>query len=156
LGSFDTHNDELNTQQTLFSQLDPALAAFHSAMAAIGSGSSVTSFTLSDFSRTYAPNTGGGTDHAWGSHHMVIGDAVHGGQIYGTVPTLAPGGPDDAGTEGRWIPTIAVDQYAATLASWFGADASALAAVLPNLASFSPATLGFIQRAGGVAGPATT
>ena len=144
LGSFDTHTDELNTQQTLFSQLDPALAAFHAAMAAIGSGSSVTSFTLSDFSRTFAPNTGGGSDHAWGSHHMVAGGAVQGGQIYGTMPTLALSGPDDAGGEGRWIPTIAVDQYAATLASWFGADATALATVLPNLAAFTPSTLGFI------------
>jgi len=144
LGSFDTHTDEINTQQTLFSELDPALAAFHGAMAAIGSANSVTSFTLSDFSRTFAPNTGGGSDHAWGSHHMVIGGAVHGGQIYGTVPTLELSGPDDAGTEGRWIPTIAVDQYAATLATWFGADATALATVLPNLAAFSPSTLTFI------------
>jgi uncharacterized protein (DUF1501 family) len=144
LGSFDTHTDELNTQQTLYSELDPALAAFHSAMAAIGSANSVTSFTLSDFSRTLAPNTGGGSDHAWGSHHMVIGGAVHGGQVYGSMPTLALSGPDDAGTEGRWIPTIAVDQYAATLATWFGASPTALASVLPNLAAFTPSTLGFI------------
>jgi uncharacterized protein (DUF1501 family) len=144
LGSFDTHTDELNQQQTLFAQLDPVLTAFDGAMAAIGAGSSVTSFTLSDFSRTFSPNTGGGSDHAWGSHHLVIGGAVHGGQIYGTMPTLTPGGPDDAGTEGRWIPTIAVDQYAATLAAWFGADASALATVLPNLAAFSPSTLNFV------------
>jgi uncharacterized protein (DUF1501 family) len=144
LGSFDTHTDELNQQQALFAQLDPALTAFNAGMAAIGAGSSVTTFTLSDFSRTYSPNTGGGSDHAWGSHHLVTGGAVHGGQIYGTVPTLTPGGPDDAGTEGRWIPTIAVDQYAATLAAWFGADATALAAVLPNLAAFSPSTLSFV------------
>jgi uncharacterized protein (DUF1501 family) len=144
LGSFDTHGNQLDTQQTLYSQLDPALAAFHQAMAAIGSGSNVTSFTLSDFSRTFAPNTGGGSDHAWGSHHLVAGAAVHGGQIYGSMPTLTLGGPDDAGDEGRWIPTIAVDQYAATLAAWFGADAAALAVVLPNLAAFSPQSLGFI------------
>jgi uncharacterized protein (DUF1501 family) len=144
LGSFDTHTDQLNTQQTLYSELDPALAAFHSAMAAIGAGSDVTSFTLSDFSRTFGPNTGAGSDHAWGSHHMVAGGAVHGGQIYGTMPTLALGGPDDAGNEGRWIPTIAVDQYAATLASWFGTSAAGLSTVLPNLAAFSPSTLGFI------------
>ncbi len=143
LGSFDTHTNELNTQQTLLSELDPALSAFHAAMAAIGAGSNVTSFTLSDFSRTFAPNTGGGSDHAWGSHHMVIGGAVHGGQIYGTVPTLSIGGPDDAG-QGRWIPTIAVDQYAATLASWFGVNATQLAAVLPNLAAFTPSNLSFI------------
>jgi uncharacterized protein (DUF1501 family) len=144
LGSFDTHTNELVTQQSLFAQLDPALAAFHSAMADIGAANDVTSFTLSDFSRTFAPNTGGGSDHAWGSHHMVIGGAVHGGQVYGTMPTLQLGGPDDEGGQGRWIPSIAVDQYAATLASWFGADASALSTVLPNLSAFSPNNLSFI------------
>jgi uncharacterized protein (DUF1501 family) len=144
LGSFDTHTNEIATQQSLFAQLDPALSAFHAAMSDIGSGSNVTSFTLSDFSRTLGPNTGGGSDHAWGSHHMVIGAAVHGGAIYGSMPTLSLGGPDDEGGQGRWIPTIAVDQYAATLATWFGADATALKTVLPNLAAFSPGTLGFI------------
>jgi uncharacterized protein (DUF1501 family) len=144
LGSFDTHTDELNQQQALFAQLDPALTAFNAAMTAIGAGANVTTFTLSDFSRTFGGNTGGGSDHAWGSHHLVMGAAVHGGQIYGTMPTLALGGPDDEGAQGRWIPTIAVDQYAATLASWFGADAAALAAVLPNLAAFSPSNLGFV------------
>jgi uncharacterized protein (DUF1501 family) len=144
IGSFDTHTNQLNTQQTLFSQLDAGLTAFHGAMADIGAGTSVTSFTLSDFSRNFLPNTGGGTDHAWGSHPLVIGDAVNGGIIYGTMPTPQLSGPDDASDLGRWIPTIAVDQFAATLASWFGADAAALAAVLPNLSAFSPSTLGFI------------
>jgi uncharacterized protein (DUF1501 family) len=144
LGSFDTHTNQLNEQQTLLSQLDAALTAFHGAMADIGAGTSVTSFTLSDFSRNFLPNTGGGTDHAWGSHPLVIGDAVKGGSIYGTMPTLQLSGPDDASDLGRWIPTIAVDQFAATLATWFGADATALAAVLPNLSAFSPSTLGFI------------
>jgi uncharacterized protein (DUF1501 family) len=144
LGSFDTHTNQIDTQQTLLSQLDPALTAFQAAMADIGAIDDVTSFTLSDFSRTFQPNTGGGSDHAWGSHHLVIGGAVHGGQVYGSMPTLALGGPDDAGTQGRWIPTIAVDQYAATLASWFGADAAALASILPNLAAFPSGGLGFI------------
>jgi uncharacterized protein (DUF1501 family) len=144
LGSFDTHTNQLNTQQTLFSQLDAGLTAFHGAMADIGAGTSVTSFTLSDFSRNFLPNTGGGTDHAWGSHPLVIGDAVKGGSIYGTMPTLQLSGPDDASDLGRWIPTIAVDQFAATLATWFGADATALASVLPNLSAFSPSTIGFI------------
>jgi uncharacterized protein (DUF1501 family) len=144
LGSFDTHIDQINTQQTLFAQFDPAIAAFQNAMAALDALDDVTSFTISDFSRTLRPNTGGGSDHGWGSHHVVIGGAVHGGQIYGTMPTLALGGPSDEGTLGRWLPTLAVDQYAATLAAWFGADASALAAVLPNLAAFTPNTLGFI------------
>jgi uncharacterized protein (DUF1501 family) len=144
LGSFDTHTDQLNEQQNLLAQLDPALSAFHGAMADIGAGSSVTSFTLSDFSRNFLPNTGGGTDHAWGSHPFVIGDAVNGGNIYGTMPTLELAGPDDASNLGRWIPTIAVDQFAATLATWFGVDATQLAVVLPNLSAFSPGTLGFM------------
>jgi uncharacterized protein (DUF1501 family) len=144
LGPFDTHTNQLNQQQDLFMQLDPALTAFHGAMADIGAGNSVTSFTLSDFSRNFLPNTGGGTDHAWGSHPLVIGDAVNGGKIYGAMPTLQLSGPDDASDLGRWIPTIAVDQFAATLATWFGADATELAAVLPNLSAFSPSTLGFI------------
>lgn len=144
LGSFDTHSNQLEEQQTLLAELDAGLTAFHGAMGDLGVGASVTSFTLSDFSRNFLPNTGGGTDHAWGSHPLVIGDAVKGGQIYGTMPTLELSGPDDATTLGRWIPTTAVDQYAATLATWFGATPAQLAAVLPNLSSFTPATLGFI------------
>jgi uncharacterized protein (DUF1501 family) len=144
LGSFDTHTDQLNMQQTLFSQLDAGLAAFHGAMGDIGADAQVTSFTLSDFSRNFLPNTGGGTDHAWGSNPLVMGAAVKGGQIYGTMATQELSGPDDASNLGRWIPTIAVDQFAATLATWFGADATALATILPNLSAFSPSTLGFI------------
>ncbi len=143
MGSFDTHADQLTKQAQLLAELGPALKAFHGAMAGIGAGTSVTSFTLSDFSRTYQPNTSNGSDHAWGSIHFVAGDAVKGGRFYGTWPTLALGSADDAGA-GRWIPTTAVDQYAATLSGWFGVDANALALVLPNLASFTPATLGFI------------
>jgi uncharacterized protein (DUF1501 family) len=144
LGSFDTHTNQLNQQQTLYADLSASVAAFHAAMSDIGAGADVTSFTLSDFSRTFKANTGGGTDHGWGSHHFVAGAAVKGGNIYGTMPTLVQGGPDDEGSEGRWIPTTAVDQYAATLASWFGADATTLKAVLPNLGAFTPGTLGFI------------
>src|ERR1700733_8250026 len=144
LGSFDTHTNQLIQQQALLSQLDAGLTAFHGAMADIGAGKSVTSFTLSDFSRNFLPNTSGGTDHARGAHPLVIGDSVKGGRIYGTMPTLQLSGPDDACDLGRWIPTIAVDQFAATLATWFGADTAALAAVLPNLSAFSPSTLGFI------------
>jgi uncharacterized protein (DUF1501 family) len=143
LGSFDTHTNEVYEQGLLLAQLGPAVKAFHDAMAAIGAGNSVTSFTLSDFSRTFQSNTGAGSDHGWGSNHFVAGGAVKGGQMYGTWPTLAIGGPDDVG-QGRWIPTTAVDQYAATLASWFGVSGSAMAAVLPNLSAFAPSTLGFI------------
>lgn len=143
-GSFDTHAGQLGTQQNLLSQLSQGLAAFHASTVELGVESAVTTFTLSDFGRTFQPNSGGGSDHAWGSHQLVLGGAVKGGDFYGTYPTLAPGGPDDAATEGRWIPTTSVDQYAATLARWFGVAPSALPAIFPNLGRFDASDLGFL------------
>ncbi|MFZ3321485.1 MAG: DUF1501 domain-containing protein [Usitatibacter sp.] len=144
LGSFDTHGDQLNRQKALFDDLSPAVKAFYDATVAAGVGNSVTTFTLSDFGRTFQPASGGGTDHAWGSHHFVIGDAVSGGNLFGTFPQLVLAGPDDAESEGRWLPTSSVDQYGATLASWFGVSADALGKVFPNLAAFPAANLGFL------------
>jgi uncharacterized protein (DUF1501 family) len=143
-GSFDTHAGQLNTQQNLLSQVSQALAAFHAATVELGVESAVTTFTLSDFGRTFQPNSGGGTDHAWGSHQLVLGGAVKGGDFYGTYPTLALGGPDDAATEGRWIPTTSVDQYAATLVRWFGVPPPELPSIFPNLGRFATADLGFL------------
>ena len=115
-----------------------------------GVTANVTTFTASDFGRTFTPNNSSGTDHAWGNTHLVVGGAVKGGLTYGTYPTLALGGPDDVGVDswelqGRWIPTSSVDQYAATLLAWFGASDAQLDAVLPNLRNFGSArTLGFV------------
>ena len=144
IGGFDTHSDQLNGQDSLFTQLNGAMSAFYQATVEIGAASQVTAFTLSDFSRTYAPDSTSGTDHAWGSHHMIMGGAVHGGNFYGTFPTLALGGPDDATTEGRWIPTTSLDQYAATLANWFGVPTADLPTIFPNLANFTTPVLNFI------------
>jgi uncharacterized protein (DUF1501 family) len=144
LGGFDTHNNELATQQNLLGQLSSALKAFFDATGELGVAQQVTAFTLSDFSRTFQPAAGGGSDHAWGNHHLIIGGAVRGGSLYGAFPTLALGGPDDAEREGRWIPTSAVDQYGATLAKWFGTSAAQLATVFPNLARFPVSDLGFM------------
>ena len=144
LGSFDTHTNEIAAHQQLYTDLGVGLKAFHAAMAAIGAATDVTSFTLSDFSRTYKPNTGGGSDHGWGGHHLVAGGAVKGKAIYGTMPTLQLGGTDDEGNEGRWIPTTAVDQYAGTLATWFGASPADIAFALPNLSAFPGGLLHFI------------
>ena len=105
----------------------------------------MTTFTLSDFGRTLQPASGGGTDHAWGSHHFIIGDAVQGGDVYGQYPQLVLGGPDDAEKEGRWIPTTAVDQYGATLAQWFGVPPAQLATVFPNLGNFATSDLGILM-----------
>ena len=105
LGSFDTHGDQLNRQKALFDDLSPAVKAFYDATVAAGVGEQVTTFTLSDFGRTFQPASGGGTDHAWGNHHFIIGDAVSGGKLFGTYPQLVLAGPDDAESEGRWLPT---------------------------------------------------
>lgn len=145
LGSFDTHTDQLATQADLLGQVGAAMKAFHDATIELGVGGSVTTFTLSDFGRTFQPDSGGGSDHAWGSHHLVMGGSVRGGDFFGTYPTLALSGPDDASTEGRWIPTVSVDQYGATLAKWFGVSPEAMPGVFPNLGNFNAADLGFLR-----------
>ena len=145
LGGFDTHTDQLNSQTALYQQLNDAISAFSTAMedSSIAAANDVTLFTESEFSRTFQPNTNGGTDHAWGSHHMVVGGAVKGG-LYGQFPNLALGGDSDAESRGNWIPTTSLDQYGATLAQWFGV--SNVQSVFPNLSNFSQSThnLGFM------------
>jgi uncharacterized protein (DUF1501 family) len=143
-GGFDTHSDQLDLQVGLYGQLSSAMSAFYSATQELGVANQVTSFTLSEFSRTFQPGSNGGTDHAWGSHHVMMGGAVKGNALYGTFPTLTLGGPNDTGSNGRWIPTTSVDQYAATLASWFGVANSDLPSIFPNLANFSTSNLGFM------------
>lgn len=144
MGGFDTHANELDTQAGLYPQLSQALNAFMNAMQELGTENNVTTFTESDFSRTLQPNSTLGTDHAWGGHHLVLGGAVKGNDIYGKFPSLVLGGPDDTDMSGRWIPSISIEQYGATLCSWFGIRPSDLAKVFPNLSSFSSAPLGFL------------
>jgi uncharacterized protein (DUF1501 family) len=144
IGNFDTHADQLVQQSALLAQISPALAAFYQATQEMNVANNVTTFTMSDFSRTFQPNSNTGSDHAWGSHHIVIGGAVKGGQMYGTFPTLALGGPDDSGSNGRWVPTTASVQYASTLAQWFGVSTSQLPTIFPNIGSFSTNNLGFV------------
>ena len=153
-GGYDTHQDQVANQANLFSQLSEAMKAFYDATAELQLESQVTTFTLSDFGRTLQPSgTGGdvGTDHGWGNHQFVMGGAVVGGTFYGSVgpsgnvfPTLVLNAPDDTDNRGRWIPTVAVDQYAATLATWFGLAPGDLPYVFPNLGHFSTPNLGFV------------
>jgi uncharacterized protein (DUF1501 family) len=144
LQGFDTHSNQIAIQSPLLVQLSQAMKAFYQATQELGVSNSVTSFTMSDFARAFQPNSASGSDHAWGSHHIIMGGAVKGGQLYGTYPTLALGGPDDMGTNGRWIPTTSAAQYAATLASWFGVADANLNSVLPVLGNFSTRNLGFV------------
>jgi uncharacterized protein (DUF1501 family) len=143
MGGFDTHSGQLTQQDSLFNDMNQSLNAFYQATAEMGVANNVTTFTLSDFGRTYSPNSDG-TDHAWGSHHLIMGGAVKGGDFYGMFPTLAVNGPDDGAGQGRWVPTTSVDQYAATLASWFGVAPADLPSIFPNLANFPTQTLGIM------------
>jgi len=147
LGGWDLHTNQLGAHATLFQQISQAFSAFYNATVELGVANQVTAFTSSDFSRTF--NTNGtstataGSDHGWGSHHLVVGGAVKGGDIYGKVASLQLGGSDDTG-RGRWIPSTAVDQYAATLATWFGVSTTNLPVVLPNIGRYASPNIGFI------------
>jgi uncharacterized protein (DUF1501 family) len=149
LGGFDTHTEDANSQAALLQELSDAVAAFYHALAdpSIQAANLVTLCTESEFSRTLQLNSNGGTDHAWGGHHLIVGGAVKGG-LYGTFPNLTPGGPSDADSDKRgvWFPTTGLDQYAATLANWLGARTpSLLATDFPNGVNFgSSPTLGFL------------
>jgi uncharacterized protein (DUF1501 family) len=144
VGGFDTHADQLPQQVQLLSDVSKSMSAFYQATQELAVANQVTSFTLSEFSRTLEPSSNGGSDHAWGAHQLILGGAVKGNAIYGTFPTLALGGPNDADQNGRWIPTTALDQYAATLATWFGVGAGNLPSIFPNLVNFSAGNLGFL------------
>jgi uncharacterized protein (DUF1501 family) len=149
MGNYDTHSDQLSNQSDNLAELSQALAAFTNATAALGVGDGVTAFTASDFGRSLPVNSTG-TDHGWGGHHFVVGGGVSGQRFFGTMPSLGeydddnPGGnPDDTGY-GQIIPTLAVDQYAATLARWFGVDDGGIGDIFPNLGRFGSGNLGFM------------
>jgi uncharacterized protein (DUF1501 family) len=150
VGGFDTHRDQLTSHGDLMARLAHAVKYFDDTLRNLPGGdmsSQVTLFTAADFGRTFASN-GSGTDHGWGGHHFVVGGAVKGGEIYGTFPPTCVNSTTypnllDAGS-GSLIPTTSVDQYAATLATWFGLDTTDIATVFPYLGNFSPTNLSFM------------
>ncbi len=142
LWGWDTHDNQAADLPGLLAELDGALPAFYDATVELGVAADVTTFTQTEFSRTLNSN-GNGTDHGWGGHQLVVGDAVAGGQLYGTPPDLTLDGPDDL-DRGRIVPAYSVEQYAATLSSWFGVQASDLATVFPNIGNIGSSDLGFM------------
>ena len=152
IGGFDTHSAEINGQVNLLTQVSQAINAFYLATVELGVQDKVVTFTMSDFGRTFQPAGTGinavGTDHAWGNHQLIVGGQVLGHTFYGTYPTLRLGGPDDtdggSSPRGRWIPTTSVEQYAATLANWYGLSGADLPAVFPLIGRFSTPNLGFL------------
>ncbi|MRX09900.1 DUF1501 domain-containing protein [Pseudoduganella sp. FT25W] len=148
LGTFDTHDYQLTTQADMLAKLAHAMAYFDGVMGNLQGANmrnQVTLFTASDFGRTFTSN-GDGTDHGWGSHHFIMGGAVKGKDIYGSMPVTGLGHSLDVGS-GSLLPTTSVDQYGATLASWFGLSATQIADVFPNIANFSNRNLGFMNAA---------
>ena len=144
LGGFDMHDFLLRDHPTQTALLANAMKAFYDTTAALGVADKVTTFTGSDFGRTLQANDDG-SDHGWGSMHFVMGGAVNGQKFYGTPPAIGNGTPDDVG-QGRLLPTISVDQYASTLARWFGVTNGQMTTVLPNMGNYNPSTwnLGFV------------
>lgn len=159
IGGFDTHTNELAGHVNLFTQVSQAMRAFYEEMVVQGLGDKVTQFTMSDFNRTFNPAGSGaavGTDHAWGNYNLVVGGGLVGADFYGNntsngtpFPTLTFNGPDDAdsGTNarGRWIPTTSNEQFAATLARWYGLPDADLPTVFPKISNFANTNLGFMQ-----------
>ncbi len=158
MGGFDLHDNLIRDHGPLLAKVSDAMTAFHAATVEMGIAKQVTAFTASDFGRTLASN-GDGADHGWGSHHFVVGGAVKGQQFYGTAPPVSVADTKDAGGnylpqnqwhvgQGRLLPSTSVDQYAATLAKWFGVSASEMAGVLPSIGNFGgtgyPVDLGFM------------
>jgi uncharacterized protein (DUF1501 family) len=142
LGGFDTHDNLTTDHPALMAKVASAMASFDDAMTKLGTSTMVTSFTASDFGRTLTGN-GDGSDHGWGSHHLIMGGAVKGKRFYGAAPEVANNGPDDIG-QGRLVPTTSVDQLAGTLATWFGVSNTDMKLVLPNLGNFSNGNIGFL------------
>lgn len=143
LGGFDNHDRLYANHASLLAQLNAALVGFQAALDSMGAGDMVTTFTASDFGRTITSN-GDGSDHGWGGHHFVMGGAVKGRAFYGTPPSAIMGGAEDVG-QGRYIPSTSVDQYAATMARWFGVPDAQMAMIAPNLANFGTRDLGFMR-----------
>jgi uncharacterized protein (DUF1501 family) len=143
LGGFDHHDGLIGSHEALLGQVDFAIDAFYQATLELGVAERVTTFTASDFGRTLESN-GDGSDHGWGSHHLIVGGNVSGGRFYGRAPQVSVTSDDQVGN-GRLLPTTSVDEYSATLGKWFGVSASEMPSVAPNIGRFAAPDLGFFR-----------
>ena len=141
LQGFDTHTNQLAHQADRYAELNDGLVSFYETLLALGIHRDVTVFTATEFNRTLAPNQRGGTEHAWGGHHLILGGSVYGGDVIGRFPSMQLGGPDDFGSTGVWIPSISDQQFAYTLARWYGISDSA---AFPDLGNFPRPDVDFI------------
>jgi uncharacterized protein (DUF1501 family) len=142
LGGFDNHNLLMQDHPNLMTRVGAAMSAFYAATVELGVQNKVTTFTASDFGRTLSSNADG-SDHGWGSHQFVMGGAVNGGRFYGTAPHVSIQTNDQVG-QGRLLPSTSVDEFAATLARWFGCNVGELPGILPNVGNFTNTNLGFV------------
>jgi uncharacterized protein (DUF1501 family) len=142
LGGVDNHNLLMQDHPNLMTRVNAAMSAFYAATVELGVADKVTTFTASDFGRTLSSNADG-SDHGWGSHQFVMGGAVNGGRFYGTAPHVSIQTTDQVG-QGRLLPTTSVDEFAATLARWFGCNTGELPGILPNVGNFTNTDLGFV------------
>ena len=143
-GGYDNHSNQVNvgataagTHANLLGDLAQALTAFYRAMKALGMAENVTAFTMSDFGRTFRGNAQYGSDHAWGSNHLVIGGALKARGVHGAYPNVTLGGPDDVASEGRFLPGVAQEEYLGAIARWHGVAESDLPYVFPNWATWT-------------------
>jgi uncharacterized protein (DUF1501 family) len=151
LGGFDTHSLQAGNQDLPVATAQPSRLPVLSGHARSGDISEHGDVHRLGVRPHLQPNTNAGTDHAWGNHHFIIGAGqalsggpVKGGKIYGQFPLLALGGGDDANSRGTLIPTTSVDQYAATLAQWFGLSSGGVSQIFPNVGNFGTSDLGFL------------
>ncbi|MEI6895492.1 MAG: DUF1501 domain-containing protein [Colwellia sp.] len=136
---YDTHSNQASALGLKHIEISQAMNAFYNETVNMGLENNITTFTASDFGRSLVPNTTG-TDHGWGNHHMVMGGAVNGGNIFGNVPEAEVGHDYECG-RGRLIPQTSVEQYASPMARWFGLTQAETQEALPNLGSFDESAL---------------
>ncbi len=141
---YDMHADQVEAgdsakgaQALLYADLGQALACFYEAMKGLGLQRNVTAFTMSDFGRVYKGNAQNGTDHGWGNNHLVLGGALVPQKVHGRYPDQALGGAEDAKSDGRWIPSIAIEEYVGAVAQWYGVAAADMPYVFPNWSTWS-------------------